>query len=153
LAQRYGKRLKGELTQAMAKGGPSAAIEVCSEVAPEIAKDVEKGWSIGRTALRVRNKANEPDDWERSTLERFAEAMAKGAKPETLEASEEQARGERRVFRYMKAIPTEALCLTCHGKDIGADLEAVVRKRYPDDRATGFDLGELRGAFSVEVEL
>lgn len=153
LALGYGKRLKGELTRAMGEGGPSTAIAVCGEVAPEIAKDVEAGWSVGRTALRVRNPANEPDDWERATLERFAEAMARGAKPETLETWEEQERGGRRTFRYMRAIPTEALCLTCHGKDLGAELEAVVRERYPADRATGFDIGELRGAFSLEAEL
>jgi hypothetical protein len=49
----------------------------------------------------------------------------------------------------MRAIPTDALCLTCHGKTLAPDLAAAIARNYPGDQATGFELGQLRGAFSV----
>ena len=41
------------------------------------------------------------------------------------------------------------MCLTCHGTDIKADVRAELTRYYPADKATGFRLGELRGAFSL----
>ena len=52
-------------------------------------------------------------------------------------------------FRMMKAIPTGEACLGCHGKEIKPELTAVIDRRYPQDKARGFALGELRGAFTL----
>jgi hypothetical protein len=49
----------------------------------------------------------------------------------------------------MRAIPTDAVCLTCHGATLAPELAAAIRRDYPDDAATGFSQGQLRGAFSV----
>ena len=49
----------------------------------------------------------------------------------------------------MKAIPTDDVCLTCHGKQIPEKLSAQLEKLYPDDQATGFSKGDIRGAFTV----
>ena len=57
--------------------------------------------------------------------------------------------GGKSLFRYMKAIPAGELCLTCHGKELAPDLAAKLRELYPDDQATGFSLGEIRGAFTI----
>jgi hypothetical protein len=47
----------------------------------------------------------------------------------------------------MKAIPTAPLCLTCHGTAIEPRLQAELTALYPQDLATGYQAGELRGAF------
>ena len=52
----------------------------------------------------------------------------------------------------MKAIPAGAVCLTCHGNDIDPELKAQIDAFYPEDRATGFKLGALRGAFTISRE-
>jgi hypothetical protein len=49
----------------------------------------------------------------------------------------------------MRAIPTDALCLTCHGATLAPELAAAIARDYPADAATGFAQGQLRGAFSV----
>ena len=55
------------------------------------------------------------------------------------------------TFRYMKAIPMGAVpCLTCHGAPEPA-LNAEILRLYPQDRATGFAPGDLRGAFTVSM--
>ena len=49
----------------------------------------------------------------------------------------------------MKAIPTAALCLSCHGENIPADVDAKLKELYPNDQARGFKEGQLRGAFTL----
>jgi hypothetical protein len=151
LAQQLGGELKGELSRAMSEGGPVAAVSVCKSRAPEIAAGLSarSGAVVGRTALRVRNPANAPDDLQRAVLEQFSGELASGKFEGPLEAAFEINRGGQVERRYMRAIPMDALCLACHGPALAPDLAAVIERDYPDDQATGFEQGQLRGAFSV----
>lgn len=156
LVAQLGGELKGELTRAIEQGGPVAAIAVCRDRAPAIAARLsgQSGARVSRTALRVRNPANAPDDLQRAVLEQFAEQMAAmpagaaaAAGPPEAVFEIKGAQGTER--RYMRAIPTDALCLTCHGATLAPELAAAIERDYPADAATGFALGQLRGAFSV----
>jgi hypothetical protein len=151
LSMQLGKELKGELGAAIEKGGPVAAIDVCHTRAPAIAArlSAESGASVGRTALKVRNAANAPDDLERAVLEQFAADLAGGRTEGPLEAAFEIKREGGIERHYLRAIPTEALCLTCHGETLAPELAAAIARDYPGDQATGFKQGELRGAFRV----
>jgi hypothetical protein len=151
VAATYGRALVSELQTAMANGGPVAGIAVCYEAAPAIANAVgtDRGLDVGRTSLRVRNPANAPDQWERVVLTRFDEAADAGRDAASLEHVELVEAGGRRALRYMKAIPTAPLCLTCHGTDIDADVLAIIDDYYPDDQARNFAVGDIRGAFTI----
>lgn len=151
VAATYGRALKAELQAAMTQGGPVAGIAVCHEAAPAIASAVgtDKGVSVGRTSLRVRNPANAPDHWERGVLNAFEEAASSGADLATLEYVEKVSVEGRSMIRYMKAIPTDALCLTCHGSDIDDEVVQLIDDYYPDDQARNFAVGDIRGAFTV----
>ena len=151
LSMQLGKELKGELSAAVEKGGPVAAIDVCHTRAPAIAArlSAQSGARVGRTALKVRNAANAPDDVQRAVLEQFASDVATGKVEGPLEAAFEIKREGGIERHYLRAIPTEALCLTCHGETLAPELAAAIARDYPDDQATGFKLGELRGAFRV----
>ncbi|HEX9207798.1 MAG TPA: DUF3365 domain-containing protein [Steroidobacteraceae bacterium] len=153
LADQLTVQLKAELQQAMQAAGPVAAIEVCRTRAPEIAARLgrESGAQVGRTALRVRNPANAPDDLERQVLQQFAEQLASApAAPASPPEAVFELRTPRGVeHRYLRAIPMQPLCVTCHGKTIAPDIAAAIRTAYPEDAATGFEPGELRGAVTV----
>lgn len=151
LVQDFAKTLKGKLVQAMKSGGPAAAVGVCHAAAPEIAaaKSTATGWRVARTALKLRNPQNTPDAWERSVLEEFLAKAEKGADLSTLERYETVSQNGKRVFRYMKAIPVGKPCLICHGPAVKAELLQSIKEHYPGDQATGFKLGELRGAFTI----
>ncbi len=151
LSMQLGKELKAELGAAIQKGGPVAAIDVCHTRAPAIAErlSAESGARVGRTALRVRNASNAPDDVQRAVLEQFAGDLAAGRVEGPLEAAFEIKREGGIERHYLRAIPTEALCLTCHGDTLAPELAAAIARDYPGDQATGFKLGELRGAFRV----
>ena len=143
--------LKGELKQAMERGGAVNAISVCKIKAPAIADDLstQKGWRVARTSLKVRNPSNAPDDWERSALEDFDERNAQGENPDTMEYYEVVEESGGPVFRYMKAIPTGHMCLQCHGENIDAAVAAKLESLYPADQAHGFKAGDIRGAFTI----
>ena len=42
------------------------------------------------------------------------------------------------------------MCLNCHGKDIDREVVARIDALYPEDRARGYAVGDLRGVFWVE---
>lgn len=149
--QEFAHTLKGELQSAMQDGGPVKAIEVCAIKAPEIASAISerKGFRIARTSLKTRNLGNAPDGWERSVLEQFEARKAAGEETETIDYAEIVEDQGVRQFRYMKAIPTQEICLTCHGPQIAAPVTEQIESLYPEDQARGFELGDLRGAFTV----
>jgi hypothetical protein len=137
----YATLLQAALQSALVTGGPVAAINVCAEIAPQIASDLSRasGAKVRRTSLRFRNPGNAPDSWEARALERLDATDA----PEIFEPD---AFGGA---RYAKSIPTAAVCLACHGETLAPEIDAELSEAYPHDRARGFEVGDLRGAFSV----
>lgn len=151
LIQRLGAVLKRE----MAAGGPDNAIAVCREIAPGLAGELSRktGARVSRVSLKTRNPLlGQPDAWEQQVLAEFDRQAAQGAKPETLERSELVTESQGRFFRYMKAIPVQPLCLTCHGTpdSIPDAVKARLAADYPHDRATGYALGQIRGAVTIK---
>lgn len=144
--------LKSELQAAMKAGGPVNAVGVCHTRAGSItdAQVRDDGLRIRRTSLKVRNPANVADAWEASVLEQFEKRKAAGEDIRTLEYHEVTEDGGRRTFRWMKAIPTAEVCLACHGgESVAPEVEAKLAALYPRDQARGFQVGDIRGAFSV----
>ena len=66
-------------------------------------------------SLRNRNPKAVPDAWEQAALLDFDRRAAAGEKPATLERAELVQEDGRAVYRYMRALPTQELCLGCHG--------------------------------------
>jgi hypothetical protein len=155
IAGKFADKLKGELMGAMKADGPVKAVEVCKVVAPAIAGEASAdGWTVRRTSLKLRNAKAEPDKWERQTLEMFEVDKANGADVTKLERAEIVDTGGVRTFRYMKAIPTAAEpCLACHGGSIAEPVKAKLAELYPRDRATGYNAGDIRGAFTLSKPL
>lgn len=123
-----------------------SAIKACNLKALAIAQaQSQNGWQVGRTSLKVRNTNNAPDDWELSVLQAFEARKAKGEPLTTMESSLLTAS----EFRYMKPISTGGVCLSCHGEEISSEVRQILDKLYPEDQATGFKLGNIRGAFTV----
>jgi Protein of unknown function (DUF3365) len=146
-------KLLAVLSAEIDKGGPAAAVGVCRERAPEMARSAsaETGWSIRRVSLRPRNPKAVPDAWERAALEDFDRRAAAGESPMTLEKAELVQENGRAVQRYMRALPVQQLCLQCHGA--GEQLNPAVvqrlRELYPEDRGTGYSVGQIRGAMTI----
>ncbi len=148
-AGQLGSELKTRLMAVLSTQGPVAAVAVCADEAPAIAErlSAKTGATVGRTALKLRNPDNAPAAWQSDVLEAFAERLARDEDPAGIEFSTVTTDGG---FRYMKPIVTAPACLTCHGTLSPGELADAITNIYPEDRATGFVPGELRGAFVVE---
>jgi hypothetical protein len=135
-------RLSGRLMEVMGSQGPSAAIEVCQQEAPQIAVSVseEQGLRIGRTGVRLRNAANVSPSWAESLVNQRIDTptfavLDNGASVALL------------------PIKLQGQCLMCHGpqEEIPAEVQERLAALYPNDEATGFQEGELRGWFWIEL--
>jgi hypothetical protein len=150
----FAGELQGELGAAIKSGGPISAIDVCHDRAPEIAEGLStEGWHVARTSHRTRNPGNAPDAWEAAVLDSFIARAEAGETFDAMDEAEIVETDNGKAYRYMKAIPVGEVCLTCHGTDLDADLAAQIASLYPADQATGFELGQLRGAFTVTRQL
>jgi hypothetical protein len=136
--------LMGELTTALDEDGPDGAIEVCSMRAPEIAGLIsnEYGVVLGRTSFRLRNQSNRPPEWAAELVENEV------AEPIWLVGPDGRVGG-------LLPIRARAECGMCHGprEQISPEVIAKLDEYYPDDAATGFAEGDLRGWIWVEAPI
>jgi hypothetical protein len=147
----FASALKAEFTAAMQAGGPLNAIEVCHTRAPAIAAAVslDSGMSVSRVSLRQRNPGNAPTEWQAAVLRDFEARLAAGEAAAALSWQESVQADGTREYRFMQAIPTAPLCLACHGEDIAPPVAEKLAELYPEDQATGYREGDIRGAFVV----
>lgn len=152
------KQLGGALKQALGDSGPEGAISVCRDTAPMLAASLSRqtGWKVSRVSLKTRNPLiGQPDAWEQKVLRDFDEAAAAARNTTKLEHTEIISEPDGRYFRYMRALPVKPLCLTCHGTDktIPDSVQARLQQEYPNDRATGYYAGQIRGAVTIKRRL
>lgn len=146
----FAGQLLSAMQGAMQSGGATQAIDVCTELAPALAKQASTdGWTVGRTSDKVRNPDNAADAWELAVLNKFSADLAAGQPLAQLKHSE-VVRGE---YRYMQAIGVGQPCLACHGQNLAPAVADSLKAAYPKDQAVGYQLGQLRGAFSLRKPL
>lgn len=145
------------LNEEIDKGGHASAISVCREKAPAMAKGLSEktGWAIRRVSTKNRNPKAVPDPWETQVLQEFEQRLAAGEKPTDIDKGEVVTVDGQKMYRYMKALPTQDLCLNCHGTPdkVKPDVQAKLKELYPDDKATGYGLKQLRGAITAKKAL
>jgi len=148
--QRLRQVMMLEMQTAM-QGGVKQAIGVCRHLAPEIEDQIEKetGWQIRRIGLRVRNLKNQPDALERGIMMSFEVRAMAGQGPEMLRSTSLLDRDGVQTVHFMQAIPTFDTCLACHGKQIAPEVTTAINELYPQDQAVGYEVGDIRGAFSL----
>jgi hypothetical protein len=145
--------LVGELQAALAAGGPPGAIDFCAsraqEITAEAAARMGPGWEFKRATLRPRNPVNEPDALELEALEFFhaAEVADQDIPTSYVQRTPD---GDYRYYRPLMVVP---MCVACHGPAdrLHPDVQAILLERYPDDQATGYEPGDLRGVVRATI--
>lgn len=153
VAQQLSMELGGRLKKEMSANGPASAVDVCNIAAPGIASTLSQknNWQVGRVGTRVRNPLNQPNAWQQAALTTFVEKAAKGEKFEQMETHSVAIVDGKPMLRYAKAIGLQPMCVVCHGKpdQIPSNVKARLQDKYPNDLATGYSPGELRGAVVI----
>lgn len=136
--------LQAALKSGLAKG-QTQAISVCSLEAPELARKVGKpGVRVGRATDRARNPKNVPAEWLAPVIEAYA-SDPNTAKPRVVHRTDG-------AVGYVEPIFIQTPCLMCHGEAISESVRSSISEKYPDDKATGYKVGDLRGVFWVEFD-
>ncbi len=119
--------------------------EVCKPVgmrAMQLSK--ENGWQVKQIATKYRNPAHAPDNLH------AVMALAKFEKdPELMGFWDSETIDGQQGTRYYRRINVESSCLACHG---GKNARPqFVKDKYPQDLAFDFNVGDLRGMYSVFI--
>jgi hypothetical protein len=148
---------KSVLESALQGGQPVAALRVCASVAQNIARRHEReGWRVRRVSERVRNPADTPTADELAVLRAWQDEKRAGRLSPAAEHQKIVNAAGRRYLFYMKPIFIAGpVCLQCHGGDdkLAPGVADALRELYPQDQATGYALGDLRGAISVKIPI
>lgn len=156
-AQEFMQTLGGALKKQLELGGAESAIGVCKQIAPALAHEYSiDGREVKRVSLKNRNPLQGvPDEWEQSVLAGFDLGQQRGKPVADMEVATVNDEADGRWFRYMKAIPTQPMCLQCHGQpaDISEGVRALLMKEYPNDKAVEYLAGQVRGAISIKYYL
>jgi hypothetical protein len=138
----YKQQLKQALQTGLADGA-LAAIEACGTKAPTIAAGLSTGdIRMGRSSHKLRNPDNAPEPWAQAVIDNYLQHPA-AREPVAVQLADGRT-------GYAEPIVTQPMCLLCHGDNLNSALQAQLDAEYPEDQATGFAAGDLRGIFWVE---
>jgi hypothetical protein len=121
------------------EGDPDANAARCEGAAPV------PGVRVGRTSARLRNPANAPPGWARAHV-----AATDGRKAAEVPAVAFDL-GDR--VGLLRPIEIRRRCLACHAAPdaLSQGTRAWLGRSYPEDRALGYALGDLRGFWWAEA--
>jgi hypothetical protein len=148
------KTLQSELMAAIEKKGVMGAITICNERAlkltDSLTQNLARVTKIKRSSLKSRNPLNEPDSYEQEAL-MYYNADSKRMKEVYFQKIIDESGTH---FRYYKPLTIKPLCVYCHGPadKLAPDLAGKLKEFYPDDKATGYKIGDFRGVVRVSVQ-
>jgi len=145
--QTLGKNLKHQIkTNSFPK-----ALEFCAYNAYLIIGKISQKYpntTIKRISLKPRNPVDTPNEKERVILESFEKMFRCGIKPKEIIIENKDS-----VTIYKPIMINKKVCLKCHGNvDPNSKIGQTIKKFYPYDKATGYKLGDFRGAFVITMK-
>ena len=143
------KTLSKEVMNAINEGGVQHAVDYCHLQAGPMIDSLSKQYNakISRVSDQYRNPQNKPDELDLTVIETYRKQLDEG---QELQAHLENT-GKEIIF-YSPILILNPVCLNCHGVP-GATAEQAnidfIRTKYPEDRAVGYKLGDLRGVWKI----
>jgi uncharacterized protein DUF3365 len=136
-----------ELNSALEQGGPTLAIKSCHIDSTRVSQRVgrEEGVAAGRTSDRLRNPTNAPRPWAAPIVKANAGRRAQDVPGFVVDLGDK--------VGVLRPVAQRARCGSCHGRQdkFSTAVRAELRERYPADRAIGFEEGDIRGWYWVEI--
>jgi hypothetical protein len=134
-----GNTMKERVSAAMREGGPLAAIPACqSDAATLTAAAGSNDVRVGRSSAKLRNPDNAGPEWVQDWLQDNQDKRF-----DDVTGTSDIVDGEARLIRPIQVEPG---CLGCHGTHIEQATQTALAAAYPQDKATGYAAGDLRGA-------
>jgi len=143
------KALSKEVIDAINAGGVQHAVDFCHLNANPLIDSLSKAYNakIQRISDQPRNPQNQPDALDLAIIDAYKKQITAG---QELQAHLENTGSE--IIFYSPIIILNPLCLNCHGEP-GSTAEQVnidfIKTKYPEDKAVGYKLGDLRGVWKI----
>ena len=144
-----GKALSSEVVKAIEEGGLTHAVDYCHLKASPLTDSLSKANKvvIDRVSDQYRNPLHKADALDLQVLDTYRQQIASG---QELQPHLEMT-GDIVIF-YSPILLLNPLCLQCHGEPgstMDAQVNEFIKTKYPDDLATGYKLGDLRGLWKI----
>lgn len=144
-------QLGKNLMKAIQEKGTVGAVKFCNIEAMKLADSmsVMHNAIIKRVSDKARNPKNMANAKELGHIAAFKESLKAGSE---IDPIVEEINGE---VNFYYPITTNTMCLQCHGtpnEQITATTLTALNKLYPEDKATGYDVGQVRGIWSINFE-
>lgn len=141
--------LSSNLKNAIEEGGIEHALQFCNVEAIPLTDSLSSyhDVSIRRATHKPRNPYNTADSLEANAIKQYIDNMESGKSLQPVTYAD-----ENRITFHAPITITNQLCLNCHGKvneDIAEEHLVKIQELYPNDQATGFEMGDLRGVWTV----
>lgn len=150
ITQKSFKLLSGNLMTQMKQGGPKQAIPFCNLQAIPLITSIasQENVHIKRVSKLFRNEANKPNTEELRVINDYETALKNGEKLAPVLLNQPQ--GEPQFYA---PIIINKKCLGCHGmvgEQVSKSTDSLIKTLYPNDLATGYKVGDLRGIWSIQ---
>ncbi|TGJ99681.1 DUF3365 domain-containing protein [Leptospira semungkisensis] len=141
--------LTKDLQESIRKKGVLASLDTCRTFSEEKERYIAASYPklvIRRVSEKSRNPDHLPKDWEGKVFADWKEFASKDTPAFVFSDS------SAKSLYFMRPIyVNDPVCLKCHGaaEKISAELKTEIKRRYPEDRSFGYQLGDLIGAYSA----
>ncbi len=147
-------KLLSELQNSMETSGLNEAVKYCNVNAIGIMELLSDEYDVQfrRSSIRYRNPADAPIEHEQGVLEEWQTMAESGDKPIPFA----EYLSENQIAYYSPIYIGAELCLKCHGVEgetLDPEVKETISTLYPADLATGYELGEFRGIWSLSFNL
>ena len=146
-----GSVFMAKISRKYEEGGYEAAAKFCSMNAYPLTDSLADKHKVflKRVSNNYRNPKNAPSDLENQVLQAYEYSVEHG---DDIGSNVQFIRpGDTILYNKPIRIPSE-FCLNCHGSpsQISEDVNSILKKDYPQDKATGYKVGDLRGMWSLK---
>ena len=139
--------LRNALTNAIGQNGFAGALQYCNvQALPITSLYASQNITVSRVSDKNRNPGNAMSELDKLQWEKLKIAFEK---KDSLKATIVD---NKEDIHYYKPILIQGMCLSCHGtpnKEISKELLTQISTLYPEDKATGYKTGDLRGMWHV----
>lgn len=144
------QKLGGELKSQMQTSGPIGALHFCSQNALTLTEQIakESKTSIKRISINNRNPVNQGNKDEIALLNEWDKLLKKG---QPLPEQKLVKVSNSTIMYYKPIVINNEACLKCHG-NVEGELAKAIHTTYPEDKATGYKMGDLRGMIAVTIK-
>lgn len=149
ITQEAFQELSSQLMAQMKAGGPEAALPFCNVQALPLTSKiaVKNDVDIKRTSDKLRNLKNTPTAQGLDQLSNYLNDLGSGNEMSPIVRLDESG-----TIHYYAPILIIEKCLVCHGQpgeSMSVKTDSIIKSYYPNDAATGYSVGDLRGMWDV----